>query len=94
MDASTNEPSTASTIENTVIATLEAAAPALLASSSPAAASAAALAPIALQFLQSAIQLQNAGLMTADQLATNFASIGAGIQATHNAWLALNTSSH
>ena len=87
MDSSTEQ-----TIESTVLSTAEALDP-VLAASSPAAASAAALAPIALQFLQSAQQIQAAGLMTADQLAATFASIGQGVQATHNAWAALNNPS-
>ena len=78
------------TIEKTVISTLEAATPALLATASPAAASAAALAPIALQFLQSAMQVQNAGLMTPDQLAAEFATIGQQVAATHAQWALLN----
>ena len=80
-----------------VVNTLEASAPALIAAAvgaNPGAAvavsSAAALAPIAIQFLQNAVQLQNVGLMTADQLAASFAIIGQQITTTHNALLALN----
>lgn len=86
MDATTQ------TVENTVVSTLEAAAPALIAgaaAASPAASSAAVLAPIAIQFLQSAVQMQNVGLLTPDQLASTFASIGQQVAATHAAWVAL-----
>ena len=92
MDATTQ------TIINTAESTLAAAAPALIAAavgSNPGAAvavsSAAALAPIAIQFLQNAVQLQNVGLMTPDQLAATFAIIAQQINVTHNAWAALNT---
>jgi len=79
----------ASLIEHTAISTLETVAP-LLAASNPAVASAAALAPLALQFLQAAQQIQAAGLMSEEQLASTFASIGQGVQSTHAAWVALN----
>ena len=88
MDATTQ------TVENTVVSALEAAAPALIAgaaATSPAASSAAVLAPIAIQFLQSAVQMQNVGLLTPDQLASTFASIGQQVAATHAAWAALPT---
>lgn len=78
---------------DTVVATTEQMLPALaaaVAASSPQAASIAALAPIAMQLMQSAIQLHSAGAMSPDQLATLFGTIGAGVQATHNQWAALN----
>lgn len=49
-----------------------------------------ALAPIALQFLQSATQLQQAGAMSAEALAGLFATIGQGIQSNHDKWVAMN----
>jgi len=87
---STNEPGTASTIETTLVSTLTALAPALVAAN-PAVSSAAALATLALQFLQAAQQIQAAGLMTQAELASTFATIGQGVLATHTAWVALNT---
>jgi hypothetical protein len=48
------------------------------------------VAPIAMQLLQSAMQLESAGALTGDQLAAMFANIGKGVQATHDAWTALN----
>lgn len=56
----------------------------------PKTATVAALAPVALQMLQAATQLQQAGVLPPDQLAALFASIGSGIQATHNQWTAMN----
>jgi hypothetical protein len=80
-------------VTQTAIQTAEALAPALLAaaaSSNPNTAAVVALAPVAMQFLQSAIQLQNAGALSPDQLAYLFASTGQGIQDTHNKWKALD----
>jgi hypothetical protein len=48
------------------------------------------LAPLALDLLQKAMQAQQAGLLPADQLAALFASVGTGIQSTHNAWAQMN----
>jgi len=80
-----------SQLENTVINTTEEVLPIVAAASgNPDVQSAAALAPIAIQFLQSAQAIQAAGLMTEEQLAANFASVGQSIQATHQAWLNLN----
>jgi hypothetical protein len=51
---------------------------------------AAATATVVLQLMQTAMQLQQAGVMTPDQLATLFADIGKGIASTHAQWAALN----
>ena len=89
--------STAEQIAQTAIQTAEAAAPALLAAgvgvaaaSNPTVAAVTQVAPIALQFIQSAIQLQNAGVMTDAQLAEIFQTVGNGIKQTHDAWAAMN----
>jgi len=57
---------------------------------SPQAATIAAIAPIAIDMLNSAVKLTQAGAMTQDQLAQLFLTIGAGIQTTHDKWSALN----
>ena len=62
----------------------------VIGASSPQGATIVALAPIALSFLDAAIKLQAAGAMTTTQLAGLFASVGQGIQATHDAWAALD----
>ena len=61
-----------------------------LKASNPAAASALALLPVALQLLNTAGQLTQAGGMTETQLADLFASVGAGISSAHAQWDALN----
>ncbi len=85
------------TATDTALKTAEALLPTILAAAgtaaSPQAAAIVALAPIALQFLQSAMQLQQAGAMTSDQLAALFASIGQGIQSSHDKWAAMNAAS-
>jgi hypothetical protein len=75
------------TIEQTVLNTAAQALTAILAASNPGAASALALAPVALQLLQAATQFQQAGGMTPDQLAALFATIGANIKTSHDAWV-------
>jgi hypothetical protein len=77
------------TVVGTAIQTAAALAPALVATD-PKVAAVVALAPVALQLLQSATQLQQAGILPADQLASLFASIGRGIQSTHDQWAAMN----
>lgn len=62
----------------------------LLAAGSPQVAAVVALAPVAIQLLQSAMQLQQAGVLPPEQLAALFASIGQGIQSTHNQWATMN----
>lgn len=84
------------TITSTALATAEALLPTLLltvggVAANPAAASAAALAPVALQLLNSAMQFSQAGVMTPEQLASLFATIGANINASHAQWQAANT---
>lgn len=51
---------------------------------------AATVAPLVLGMLQTAMQLQSAGVMTPDQLAQLFADIGKGIASTHAQWIALD----
>lgn len=79
----------AQTIASTALRTAAALAP-TLASSDPRIAAIVALAPVAIQLLQSATTLQQAGVLPAEQLAGLFASIGQGIQSTHDKWAALN----
>jgi hypothetical protein len=79
----------AQAVVGTAIQTAAALAPAL-AATDPKVAAVVALAPVALQLLQSATQLQQAGVLPADQLASLFASIGRGIQSTHDQWAAMN----
>lgn len=81
----------------TALQTAEAAAPALLAAgagvatvANPNAALALQLAPVAIQAIQSAVQLTQAGAMTPEQLAALWAQIGAGVQKAHNDWAAMN----
>jgi hypothetical protein len=81
--------STASTIAQTALQTAAALAP-QLAVADPKVATVVALAPIALQLLQSATVLQQAGVIPPEQLATLFSSIGTGIQSTHDQWAAMN----
>lgn len=66
------------------------AAGAVVAGTNPEVAAVVALAPVAIQLLQSAMQLQQAGVLPPEQLAALFASIGQGIQSTHNQWAAMN----
>jgi hypothetical protein len=61
-----------------------------LAATDPKVAAVVALAPLAIQLLQSATAAQQAGLIPAEQLAGLFASIGTGIQSTHDQWVAMN----
>lgn len=58
--------------------------------SNPGVASAVMLAPLAIQFMQMGLQLQQAGAMTPEQLAALFATVGVGIQSTHDRWTAMN----
>jgi hypothetical protein len=81
-------------VTSTVLSTAEAMAPAILAAAgaaNPGLAGAAALAPVALQLLQAATQFQQAGAMTPAQLAAVFATVGAGIKTSHDAWVAGTT---
>lgn len=59
-------------------------------SGNPSVAAALRLAPVAIQLLQSAIQLTQAGAFTNEQLATLWNQIGQGIQNSHNQWVAMN----
>lgn len=77
------------TLATTILQTAASLAPAL-AATDPKVAAVVALAPVALQLLQSATQLQQAGVLPAEELASLFASIGRGIQSTHDQWAAMN----
>ena len=77
------------TIASTALQSALAVAPAL-AAADPKIAAVVALAPVAIQLLQSATTLQQAGVLPAVQLASLFASIGQGIQSTHDQWAAMN----
>lgn len=71
----------------------ETAAPVILAAalaSNPNAKAIAELAPVALQLLQTANTLHNAGAMSQQQLADLFSSVGAGLKASHDAWVAMD----
>lgn len=81
--------STMQTVVDTAVKTAEAILP-TLASADPRAATIMALAPLALQLLQIGTQANQAGLLPDSQLAALFASVGSGIQSTHNAWAAMN----
>jgi hypothetical protein len=63
---------------------------AAVAGANPQVAAVVALAPVAIQLLQSATQLQQAGVLPPDQLAALFAKVGEGIQSTHERWAAMN----
>jgi hypothetical protein len=73
--------------------TVEALAPVVIAVASaadPRVAAITTLAPMALNFLQAAAQLQAAGAMSETDLAALFSTIGQGVATTHNAWVAMN----
>jgi hypothetical protein len=74
---------------NTAIQVAAALAP-VVGASSPQGAAVVALAPIALDLLNAAVKAQSVGLMTADQLAQWFSTVGANIQSTHNEWIAMD----
>lgn len=76
---------TAQTILNTALQTAAA-----IAVTDPKAAAAVALAPLMVQLLAAAAQMQQAGALTPAALADLFVSIGHGIQATHDEWTKLN----
>lgn len=81
------------TVTSTALQTAEVLAPSILAAvaaSDPRVAAVAQFAPVALQLLQSAIQLQQAGVISSTELASMFGSIGNGIQSTHLQWAAMN----
>lgn len=82
------------TVTSTVVATAEAMLPAILLSASgaaaPAMASVAALAPVAIQLMNSAMQFTQAGMMTPEQLASLFATIGSNLNTAHSQWAAMN----
>lgn len=61
-----------------------------LAATGPQGAAVAALAPVALTFLQAAITLQQANAMSEVDLATLFAKVGAGIASSHAQWAAMD----
>ena len=86
---------TTETPAQVALQTAEAMAPAVLqavaasgAVASPGVALAIQLAPIALQLMQSATQLAQAGALTPAELAALWKQIGAGVQSAHDAWAA------
>lgn len=89
MSDQTNQPSAGNIIADTALKTAETLIPAMLLAN-PAAGKAAEVVPLAIQLLQTAAQLQQAGAMTEDQLAALFSQIGQGIQSTHAKWTAMN----
>jgi hypothetical protein len=62
----------------------------VMAATNPKAAAIVALAPLVVQFLDSATKLQQAGVIPPEQLAALFASIGQGVQKTHDEWAAMD----
>lgn len=80
---------TSQVIAETALQTAVALAP-TLAAADPKVAAVVALAPVAIQFLQYGMQLQQAGVIPSDQLAALFASIGTGIQSAHSSWQQMN----
>lgn len=50
----------------------------------------AAMAPVIEQLIEAATKLQGMGAMSKEQLDVLFADVGRGVQATHDAWVALN----
>ena len=87
--AQTSGDAVAKTIEELAPVALGAAAAAASAGSGNAAL-ALQLVPVAIQAIQSAQQLAQAGALSPAQLAALFAQIGAGIKQTHDQWEALN----
>ena len=77
-------------VADTVTETLKQLAPALIGAALLKNPSAAQVAPLVLSLLQTATQLHSVGTMSDQQLADLFASVGAGVQVTHNAWVAMN----
>lgn len=80
--------STADTAQTILTTALQTAA--AIAATDPKAAAAVALAPLIVQLLTAAAQMQQAGALTPAALAELFISIGRGIQATHDEWAKLN----
>ena len=62
----------------------------VVSASSPQGAAVVALAPIAMDLLNAAIKAQSVGLMTPDQLAQWFSTVGANIASTHSQWAAMD----
>jgi hypothetical protein len=77
-------------VADTVAETLKQLAPALIGAALLKNPSAAQVAPLVLQLLQTATQLHSVGTLNDQQLADLFVSVGAGVQVTHNAWVAMN----
>jgi hypothetical protein len=80
--------STADTAQTILTTALQTAA--AIAATDPKAAAAVALAPLIVQLLAAAAQMQQAGSLTPAALGELFTSIGQGIQATHDEWTKLN----
>ena len=77
-------------VVDTAIATAQALAPALIAAAVGSNPSVVALTPVITQFIQTAMQLHNAGAMTQEQLAQVFMMTSTGIRTTHDRWMELN----
>lgn len=89
-----NQPSTTSVIGSTVMETVKQVAPSIFAAgiaANPQTAQVAAIAGIALQFLQSANEAHSAGLLTSDELSAFYVKVGERLQSTHAAWIEMNT---
>lgn len=85
----TPAPAAAPSILGTVLQTAASIAPAL-AAADPKVAAVVALAPVAITLLTAATQLQQAGVIPAQQLVDLFQEVGNGIQSTHDEWAAMN----
>ena len=78
------------TTTSTVAAqTVEGLAPAIIAAAIGSSGSTAGAA-VAISFMQAAMQMQQAGQMTPDDLVKLFATISAGVQSAHDKWVAMN----
>jgi hypothetical protein len=88
-----NQPGTGSVIGSTVLETVKELAPSIMAAgiaANPQTAQVAAVAGIALQFLQSANEAHKAGLLTSAELSDFYVKVGQRLQSTHDAWIAMN----
>lgn len=80
---------TAQTIAQTALQTAVALAP-TLAAADPKVAAIVAAASLANTLLQAATAATEAGMLPPDQLIGLYASLGPGLQSTHNQWVAMN----
>jgi hypothetical protein len=77
------------TIAQTALSTAAALAP-TLAAGDPKLAAIVAATPLAIQLLQAATQLTQAGVMPPDQLSALWFNTAQNLSSTHNAWAAMN----